>query len=73
MLHSKHAGNEHGMSVQSASISLVISKLHPKETLIAFNILKKNSLQYVAMVLCQEKSNSVLLASSRASLHAAPV
>lgn len=58
---------------ESASICLVIAKLPPKETHIAFYISKEITLQYVAMVLCQEKSQSFLLALSEAGLHVAPV
>lgn len=58
---------------ESVSICLVISKLPPKETHIAFYISKEITLQYVAVVLCQGKSQSFLLASSEAGLHAAPV
>lgn len=55
------------------SLCLVISKLLPKETHIAFYISKEITLQYVAMVLCQDKSESFLLALSEAELHGAPV
>lgn len=61
------------VSVHSVSICLVISKLPPKETHIAFYVSKEITLQCVAMVLCQEKSQSFLLALSEAELHAAPV
>ena len=62
-----------GDRAQSTSVCLVISKLPPKETHIAFYISEVITLQYVAVVLCQEKSRSFLLASSQAGLHAAPV
>lgn len=58
--------------MQNASIVLVVSEPHPKETHIAFNILEK--VHYIMLLwFCRKKLNSILLASSQASLYAAPV
>ena len=76
VLYTKVAESECGyrwVTVQSVSLCLVISKLCPKEMHIAFYISKEITLQYVAMVLCQEKSQSFLLPLSEAGLHGAPV